>query len=129
MSEQNNAPAESKIEQIAALSDALRSTINYPRQNDRFVMTAGIVEMVGTLPQWPAFRRMREMTRIIMDYDAFTEDNNPDGERSFGIFEWQGVRCYWKIDYYNPTLDAGSEDPADPTKTARVLTVLRADEY
>ena len=32
-------------------------------------------------------------------------------------------------DYYVPELTGGSESPADPLQTTRVLTIMRADEY
>ena len=50
------------------------------------------------------------------------------GEHDLGRFRFEGTDCYWKIDYYNYDLSAGSEDPADPFKTTRVLTIMRVDE-
>ncbi|RYF05979.1 MAG: DUF3768 domain-containing protein, partial [Oxalobacteraceae bacterium] len=41
---------------------------------------------------------------------------------------FEGTDCYWKIDYYNHDVTAGSEDPADPFKTTRILTIMRVDE-
>ena len=51
------------------------------------------------------------------------------GEHDFGNFEIKGERFFFKLDYYNLEMDGGSEDPADPTKTTRVLTVMKAEEY
>ncbi len=59
----------------------------------------------------------------------FSGDDDPHGERDFGVFEHQGQKLFWKIDYYDPTLSFGSEDPTDLSKTRRVLTMLLASEY
>ena len=62
-------------------------------------------------------------------FDAFTSDNDPYHERDFGAFDHEGMRVFWKIDYYDRSLSRGSENPADPLQTVRVLTIMLAEEY
>jgi hypothetical protein len=63
-------------------------------------------------------------------FDAFNEDNDPYGERDFGAFDHpEAGKVFWKIDYYDPGMKHGSEDPSDPSKTCRVLAIMLAHEY
>jgi len=102
---------------IRDLNDQFRRTL----QGGSIVVTAWI-HALG-----PA--RLQQLIEQVATFDQFTADNDPHGEHDFGAFEDQGERFFWKIDYYDPTLTVGSTDPADPTKTARVLTLMLADEY
>ena len=65
----------------------------------------------------------------IRDFDDFTEDNDPHGEHDFGSLDYKGQKIFWKIDYYAPDMMHGSENPADPSQTVRVLTIMFANEY
>lgn len=65
----------------------------------------------------------------VRGFDAFTDDNDPYGEHDFGSFEYAGRTIFWKIDCYDRDLNYGSPDPSDETVTARVLTVMLAEEY
>ena len=65
----------------------------------------------------------------VQSFSNFTKNNDPHGEHDFGCFEIEGESYFFKIDYYALDLDGGSEDPADPSVTTRVLTIMRADEY
>ena len=86
------------------------------------VMTRG-VEDLGR-------RFANAVGEAIIDFDDFTEDNDPYGEHDFGVVEVEGQRVFWKIDYYaDDTCTSGSEDPADCTRTYRVMTVMLAEEY
>ncbi|MFT6242821.1 MAG: hypothetical protein ACJAQT_004933 [Akkermansiaceae bacterium] len=38
-------------------------------------------------------------------------------------------KLFFNIDYYDQTLKWGSEDPSDPEKTTRVMTLMLALEY
>jgi Protein of unknown function (DUF3768) len=62
-------------------------------------------------------------------FDNFTPDNDPHKEHDFGSFEIDGQKCIFKHDYYDKSLQYGSEDPGDPQKTTRVLAIMLADEY
>ena len=62
-------------------------------------------------------------------FGSFIEDNDPHGEHDFGAFKHKDHSIFWKIDYYDHTLTWGSEDPADPAKTSRVLTIMLAEEW
>jgi hypothetical protein len=105
-------------EKIRALNDALRAIA---AGNGRVYVTAGIAAL-------PMPDQVLIMWRV-RDFSAFTPDNDPWGEHDFGSFDHDGKTILWKIEYYSPDMQGGSEDPADPAKTTRVLTIMRADEY
>ena len=65
----------------------------------------------------------------VRSFANFSSDNDPYGEHDFGAFTLAGEKLCWKIDYYDPTMEFGSNDPADPAQTTRVLTILLAEEY
>jgi len=74
-------------------------------------MTAGIAAL-------PALDQAAILGKVMM-HSEFAEDNDPHGEHDFGAFGYAGERIFWKIDYYDPSMRFGSEDPADPAKTTR----------
>ena len=99
------------------LNDNFRSTF----VGGRVVMTQG----VDALPLDTKAR----VVLAVQSFDKFTADNDPHREHDFGSLEIQGETYFFKIDYYALDMIGGSEDPADPEKTTRVLTIMRADEY
>ena len=42
---------------------------------------------------------------------------------------FDGVKVFWKIDYYDKTMKNGSNDPSNEELTTRVLTIMKAEEY
>ena len=75
---------------------------------------------------------VEDISRIlykVQHYSQFTKDNTPYGECDFGKFAFKGDVIIWKIDYYDKDYRYMSENPADPTITNRVLTIITASEY
>ena len=72
---------------------------------------------------------LAEVMASIRAYDSFASHDDPYQEHDFGAVTVAGKRVLWKIDYYDPTLTAGSPDPANTEVTARVLTIMLAEEY
>ena len=72
---------------------------------------------------------LRAILRAVQQYDDFSPDNDPYEEHDFGAFHYADHQVFWKFDYYDLDLTMHSPDASDPTLTARVLTVMLADEY
>lgn len=106
-----------RAEQIARLNDTLRKQ----GRGGEIYFTRSIVESTGLSPA--------DIMLALARYDAFDTDNDPHGERDFGDIEVSGTSLFWKIDYYAPGLEFGSDDPADPEKCVRVLTVMLPEDW
>ncbi|MBJ7533307.1 DUF3768 domain-containing protein [Rhodomicrobium vannielii ATCC 17100] len=102
---------------VAKLNDAFRRSLH----GGKVFITAGVAGLQSDV-QALALRK-------VATYTDFDEGDNPWGERDFGAFAISGQKFFWKIDYYDQSMDKGSEDPSDPGKTTRVLTLMLAEEY
>lgn len=102
---------------IRRLNDELRQTF----VGGAVMLTPSIIAL-GSKAQ-------KAIVAKVCAFDAFDEGNDPFGEHDFGAFEHEGEKVFFKIDYYNREMTWGSENPADPTVTTRVLTIMLAADY
>ena len=112
----------------ASLEEQRRTLIRL--QNDRFRITflgGLIVKTTGVDGRGAAF--VQGCLDAVRAFDTFNEANDPFGEHDFGILEVEGQKVLWKIDAYDHDLRYGSEDPADPALTLRVLTLYLPEEH
>jgi Protein of unknown function (DUF3768) len=116
----------------ATMSDvvALKSSARIRILNDNFRTTliGGRVVMSAGVADLPLGTRAQVMLKV-QNFADFNGDNDPYGEHDFGSFEVAGETYFWKIDCYDSLCEFGSEDPSDPEKTTRVLTIMFAGEY
>lgn len=114
-----------EISPIALINDIFRSAVPFGDVNGipgRAVMTRGIADL------GPRF--VAATIEAVISFEDFTEGNDPYGEHDFEVIEVEGKRVLWKIDYYaDDTCTSGASDPADCTRTYRLMSVMLAGEY
>jgi benzoyl-CoA reductase/2-hydroxyglutaryl-CoA dehydratase subunit BcrC/BadD/HgdB len=108
-----------QTDRIRALNDDLRQNIS--RGRSHAVMTTGIAALGA--------EAVARIVKTIEVYDDFCHANDPHQEHDFGSFEADGHTIFFKIDYFDKDLKYHSPDPADPTVTERVITIMLAEEY
>lgn len=102
---------------IKTLNDNFRKTFT----GGQVLLTAGI----DSLPT----ADVANIMLLVQNFTDFTPDNDPYGEHDFGSFMYNGNKIFWKIDYYDISNQYLSDDPANPSVTNRVMTIMLADEY
>jgi hypothetical protein len=117
MNTQQAIELDARTERVRQLNDEFRQTF----KGGQVLMTRGIQAM--------DMEHMLAIVTEVQSFTAFTEDNDPHGEHDFGAIDYEGSRIFWKIDYYAPDMMHGSEDPADPEQTRRMMTIMLASEY
>ncbi len=108
-----------RTEAIRTLNDAFRTGMD--QSLGRIMLTDGIAGLPSDVQAM--------MMRKTATFDAFDDGNDPHQEHDFGAFDIAGHKVFWKIDYYDPQLVYGSDDPTDPAQSTRVLTIMLAEEY
>ena len=102
---------------IRSLNDCFRQALH----GGTVLFTAGIMALGPKL--------QARILAAVQTFDAFEEANDPWGEHDFGAIDIDGERVFFKIEYYDLTRAMHSEDPTDPAKTERVMTIMLASEY
>jgi hypothetical protein len=106
-----------QAERIRALNDALRRNLN----TGLAVITPGVAALGA--------QAVKRIVQTVALFDDFHHANDPYEEHDFGSFEVEGTTIFFKIDYFDKALYFHSPDPADPSVTERVITIMLADEY
>ncbi len=108
------------MNKIAELNDNLRKHMWSPGRN-KIVLTRGVCSL-------PLIEQMLLLKKV-RNFNDFNKANDVYKHHDFGKIEHNGTNYFFKIDYYDPSMEYGSENPANENITIRVLTIMRADEY
>lgn len=107
---------------VAFWNDAFRTALGrHPTALGRVVATRGVAA------RGRAF--IDAALAAVAAFDAFRPGDDPYGAHDFGVVAIHGVAVWFKIDAYDLDYAFGSENPAEPACTRRVLTLLLPGEY
>lgn len=110
--------ANERKNRIAMLNDHFRMT----GIGGKTVMTRGIANLGEEM--------VANVINAMREYSDWSPDNDPYGQHDFGVIKLAELqKVFFKIDYYDARMEYGSDDPSDPEKTTRVLTLMLAEEY
>jgi hypothetical protein len=108
---------DSRTARIRALNDELRQNF----AEGIAVMTPGIAALGA--------EAVARIVKTVAVFDDFCHANDPHEEHDFGTFDADGQRVFFKTEYFDESLTDHSPDPADPSVTKRVITIMLAEEY
>ena len=118
------AAALTREEQIALLNDRTRLGLD---PHARIVVTRNCLTRLAEAPGAPEESLVLQAQLFAAFLDCTFGEDSP--ERDFAAITFLGRKVWMKLDYYAPGLEFGSEDPADPAKTVRVMTILLPEDY
>jgi hypothetical protein len=108
-----------QLSRIAMLNDRCRLGLD---RHARIVITATcLAALAGEAGLTGEMVAQAEAVAAIRRY-IFKPEDGP--ERSRGKMMIRGRTVRFKIDYYDRSLEWGSEDPGDPLVTTRVVTIM-----
>lgn len=104
-------------DRIRVLNDELRQHL----LGGGAVITPGIAALGSEAVQ--------RLVTTLATFDDFCHENDPHSEHDFGAFDFDGHSVFFKIDYFDKSMQFHSPNPADPAVTERVMTIMLAEEY
>ena len=103
-------------DKIRQLNDAFRTSF----KGGKVMLTLGIRSKSDI--------EQTEILERVVNFNNFNKNNDPYLEHDLLSFDYNGEKIYAKIDYYDKNYEFLSENPADPTITNRVLTIMTSEE-
>lgn len=105
------------MDKIRQLNDACRASFI----GCQIVLTLGI--------RMKSEKEVADILERVRTFKDFNKGTDPYFEHDYLSFDYKGEKIIAKIDYYDKDYRFMSENPADPTITNRVLTIMTAEEY